>query len=120
MGSKASSVLTTRVSMELKEQIDNLLKCEKMTRADVWADVCDMWERGAISTEGGHLREVIVEPEPIYEDRIHRNLRRFIEVLEEKGYPEGEIERVTEQIIDGARGIGRYNPRRSRVSDMGC
>lgn len=120
MPAKNSRTIAFRVSDRLKERLEAEMRRRDFTLAKLAEAFVIASEGEEVDFVDGCICSKGCEAKPIEHDRIHRNLERFIEVLEDKGYPESFIIQATEQILEGAKVLGRYNPRRSKVFDAGC
>lgn len=114
---------TVTVSMRVNECTKNKFEamCEAIgySKGDAFEMLLELWERGDIFYMDGELQVAKIEEKHTDSSRIQRNLDRFVETLTDKGYPENIIADIAENILNSAREMNRFNPKRSK-NDMGC
>lgn len=117
MGARNRVVTSIAFTGEDKKRVDDKVKYYGTTLSRLVLAAVEALDSGEIELIDG---EIYKADKPVYQDRVHRNFEKFVEIMTEKGYPQVAIEQATEQILEGTRGMGKYNPKRSRYSDTGC
>lgn len=118
MAGRNSKTIGCRVDDNLKNRFDRESRMRGM-------NLCDVVEAFVIASENDDIdfadkRYYSKEPIEDYTDILQRKYERFIEKLTDKEYPKEVIGAMIDNMIDQVNDMGKYNPKRSKISDTGC